>query len=489
MATILCQGPGVMQTDLSLSAEPWSTCLRLFALFPITVVLLLCSQAFAEVEFGVDIDLGVIRSNNILLAPDGEEQSETVYTIAPQFYLTSDDDRFQANIRYLPQAFIYSEFEDADEVFHTLDASLTTVLVRDKFFLALDATNFQSVVTPDARVPSSNLPISGNRTDARVLRARPYWQQRLGQADLLIEAAYTDFEYDDSQYQSSNARDGYLQLGNIQRQQGFAWQIDYRYRRTEYEISAPWEFQRAALNLGAWINGSTRLFVAGGAETSFDDVLSSNMDADFWEAGFQYAPNQRLNLEVAAGDRSYGTSFRGNFSYQLKRGEFALTYNEGPANRSELLTDRGPITSSDNLDGLLDRAGESDRFVRKRGEFRANAELSKSDLTVRIFSETRELRSTAEGDILGDEELSGAAVSWSWRFGNKTTLGVGADFARRNQSGFDDELRRAEINFNYQLTQKLGLRLEAARFDQKGKESSDLDYAENQYRLFLRTSF
>jgi len=478
-----------MQANLSSATELRSIRQRSLAILPAVFVLMACSQAFAEIDFGVDIDLGVIRSDNILIAPNGEEQSETVYTIAPEFYLTSDDDRFQADIRYRPEAYFYSEFEDADEVFHTLDASLTTALVREKFFLALNAVNFQSIVSPDARVPSSNLPITGNRTEARILEARPYWQQRLGQVDLLIEAAYTDFEYEDSRFQSSNARDGRLQLGNIQRQQGFAWQVDYSYRRTEYDISPPWEFQRAELNLGAWINAGTRLFVVGGVETPYDSFLEADMDADFWEAGFQYAPNQRLNLEIAAGDRSYGTSLRGDFSYQLRRGEVAITYDDSPTSRSELLMDRGPITSPDNLDGLLDRPGDSDRFIRKRGEFRANVELAKSDLTVRVFSERREQRTTAEGEILGDEELSGASIRWSMQLGSKTTFGIGADFTNRDQSGSDDELRRAQIDFGYQLTQKLSVRIEAAHFDQEEKDANDRDYTENQYRLFLRTSF
>jgi hypothetical protein len=442
----------------------------------------------AETDFGVDIDLGIMRSDNIFLATDGDEQSETIYTISPEFYLTSDDDRFQADLRYQPQALLYSEFDEADEVFHNLDASLTTTLVRERLFLTVNAANFQSISDPEERIPSGNLSLSGNRTESRVLQAMPYWQQKIGQADLLVQGSYTDLTYEDERFQSSNSLDGYLQLGNIERQQGFAWQLDYQYRRTEYEVSPPWDFQRAALNIGAWINATTRLFVAGGSETSFDNYLEPDMDSDFWEAGFQYAPNARINLELAAGDRSYGTSARGNFSYRLRRGELSFTYDEGPYNRSELMMNRHPLVSQDNLDGLLDRPGESDRFVRKRGEFHANVELTKSNLSLRIFSESREERTTAIGEPLGDEELTGAAVSWNWRFGSKTTLGIGADIADRNYSGFDDEFRRARIDLQYQITEKLSLRAEAARFDREGQQSSGNDYTENQYRLFFRTS-
>jgi uncharacterized protein (PEP-CTERM system associated) len=131
--------------------------------------------AIAETDFGVDIDLGIMRSDNIFLATDGDEQSETIYTISPEFYLTSDDDRFQADLRYQPQALLYSEFDEADEVFHNLDASLTTTLVRERLFLTVNAANFQSISDPEERIPSGNLSLSGNRTESRVLQAMPYW--------------------------------------------------------------------------------------------------------------------------------------------------------------------------------------------------------------------------------------------------------------------------------------------------------------------------
>ena len=113
----------------------------------------------------------------------------------------------------------------------------------------------------------------------------------------------------------------------------------------------------------------------------------------------------------------------------------------------------------------------------------------KANLTLRIFSENREERTTATGEGLEDEELTGAAISWNWRFGSKTTLGLGADIADRDESDLDDELRRVRVDLEYQMTEKLSLRAEAARFEQKGQQSSERDYTENQYRLFLRTSF
>ena len=440
-------------------------------------------------DYGVDAELGFIHTDNVFLAEDGMESSENVFTIKPEFWLQSDTDRVQANLRYRPQAYFYSDNSDADEVFHTVDASLTNTLVRDRLFLYLSAVNYQSIETPEGRFPTSNLPISGNRVDSRTLAARPYWRQRVGQADLRAEVGYYDLEYDDSQYQGSTQKLANLNINNFERQQGLAWGLDYNFRRMEYELSTPWEFQRASLNLGFWVTATTRIFGVGGAETSYANLFDSNMDEDFWEAGIQYKPNQRMDFEFAAGERSYGSSFRGRFTYALRRGDISLRYTEGPSTRGELGFERRPIRDTDNLDGILDQPGEDDRFIRRRGEFNANIELNKSKLTLRIFSERRDLRTGADGEALADEELSGAAVRWSWDFGTKTTLGIGADVSKRDQQTRADDLMRARVDLSYQLSPKTSIRGEAAHSAQDGGASSTFDYDENQLRLILRTEF
>lgn len=307
---------------------------------------------------------------------------------------------------------------------------------------------------------------------------------------MLVEGSYLELKYDDADaYQGSDERSGRLRIDNIERQQGLAWGIDYHYRRVEYDVSTPWEFQRAALDLGYWINGSTRIFAVGGAETDIDDIFEANLDADFWEAGFQYKPSQRMNLELAAGNRSYGTSFRGDFSYTLRRGEVSLTYSEVPSNRSEDAFTGRPILDTDDLDNLLDQAGASDRYLRRRGEFRIAIDLAKSNLTLRVFSERHDERTTADGAPLAEEDLSGVALRWNWNFGTRTSLGISGDFSDRDQSGIKDEIGRAQIDLIYDITQKMNIRLEALHSTQDGKDTNQSDYDENQVRLLLRTEF
>jgi hypothetical protein len=174
----------------------------------------------------------------------------------------------------------------------------------------------------------------------------------------------------------------------------------------------------------------------------------------------------------------------------MRRGEFSILYSEGPANRSEIVFDRRPITQSNGVDGILDEPGESDRFVQKRGEILWTMNLSKSELSLRVFSESREFRTTAEGDPLDDEEYRGISFRWRWRFGTRTSLGIWADFADRNRAEIDDKVGRYLLDISYEINRSISVRVEGVRSWQEDSGGRGTpEYTENQIRLYLRASF
>lgn len=447
-------------------------------------------------DFNTVVDLGINYSDNLRLAPEGQEESDFIYTIAPTFRLSTEGDRLTADISYRPQAVFYDTAPEADSVFHVVDATTTTALVRNALFLDATATNFQSIVSPDARVPTGNLPISGNRIDTRIITVRPYWEQSLGFADVLAEVTYVDTSYDDVDttpsglsVQGNNERRALFDLNNHSQQQGIAWGLGYQYRRLEYDDSIPWDYQQASANLGYWVGGNIRLFVTGGVETAFDNFVDSNLDDGFWEAGLQYRPNQRLDVELAVGERGYGDSYRGRLSYQLRRGQTTLSYTEEPASLGDSLTNRRPLIDSDNLDDFFNRPGASDRFIRKRGDWTTTFSLAKSELSLRLFFEERFENTTATGQELTDEEQRGAALRWSWRFGSRSTLGFVTDYSKREIASGDSTLLRLAVDYAYQISERLSVVVQAQRSDEDSSGGPDDGYVENQYRLSLRAGF
>ena len=465
---------------------------RILGILGVFGILANCQVSFAQWEFDVTVDLGIVYTDNLRLAADGLEESEVVYVVSPTFTLSNEGDRLDADIRYRPEAFFYSDAPESDAVFHTADVSLTATLLRDALFVYVSGARFQTTGSPEAGFQNTNLAISGNRVDSTILQFRPYWKQNLGFADVLAEITYTDSSYSEGELsqigviQDNTERRGRFSLNNHSNQEGVAWGLNYDYRRIEYDQALPFEYQTASADLGYWLNGVTRVFVMGGIETPFDSYFDPSMEDDFWETGFQYTPNQRLDIELAAGQRSYGDTYRARVSYQLRRGQTTLTYDDGAATRGDIGLNRRPILDTDNLDGLLDRPGDSDRFVRKRGEWQTTVELAKSDLSFRVFSEKRVRRTTDVGDALEDEQLGGVAFRWAWRLGVNSTVGLNADFGRREIETEDSDLRRIAIDYAFRFSQRLSMVLQAQQTEESGGVSFARDYTENQYRLNLR---
>lgn len=446
-------------------------------------------------ELATDIEIGLIYTDNLNLEADGDEDGSAVYLLSPTFTLSTDGDRLDANIRYRPEAYFYEEAPDSDQVFHILDADMTATLVRDAFFVSALATNFQSIVTPDDRIPTTNIPLTGNRLDTRLYEIRPYWDQDLGFARVLAEVAFADTRFDEFDTtlnpfaQDNTRRTSNFNLNNHAKQQGVAWGVNYQYRRLDYEQSVPWDYQRAGIDLGFWSSSSLRVFGSYGAETAFDNFFEPDMDDEFWEIGFQYAPNQRLNLTIAGGERTFGESYRVDFSYQLRRGQTELSYSEQPASRGDTFFGIQPLVGGDNLDTFLNRPAGSDRFVRRRGDWTTTVKLAKTDVSLRFFYENRDLRTTAEGVPLNDEVFSGAALRFDWRLGSKSTMGAGVDFTERETITLDSSITRVFADYGYQISEVFSINALVQRSDESGSGFFNRSYVENQFRLTFRASF
>lgn len=470
-----------------------------FAISSLAVIGLALSQdaSSAPWDFSGDVEVGVIYTDNLRLAPSGSEVDEMIYRVSPAIRATTEGDRLTANLAYSAEALFYDDTEDVDDIFHVLDASFTTAVVRNALFFYGSAINYQTFASADGGFPTTNVPLTSNRVDSRELEARPYWQQDLGFADVLVELSYVDTDFDEVSTDFGDdltAQDNVLQrssfsLHNHEQEQGIAWGLGYEYTRVEYEDAIPWDYQKASADLGFWVNGTMRIFGGGGLESSFDNIFDPALEDEFWEVGFQLRPNQRMDLEVAAGERTFGNSARVQLSYRHRRGNTFITYTERPSTRGGLGSGQRPLVGFGALDGLLNRPGDTDRFIQKRGEWQTSIELAKTSLTVRAFVEQREQRTSADGIPLEEEDLTGASIDWSWRLSNKSQVGLTLDYSTRETNSLDLELGTALASYVYQFTQRLGIVLAVQHSQEDNDLSREGGYVENQYQVLLRTSF
>lgn len=441
----------------------------------------------AEWDMDASIGAGAIWSSNITLERDGAEIEDVVYTVSPQIILMTDGPRLRANLRYRADAFFYDDFSDFNDVFNVLDAEGTSALVEDALFLYLSAVNFQSSSSTEDNFPTTNLPITDNRADQTILTARPYWDQDLGFARVFAEYSYTDVNYDLSGTENSVEQRSRFQLDNLDDLEGVTWSLNYDHARVEYDTSPPWEFQSATAELGYWFGQDIRLFGRGGVETPYNSFLDPAMEESLWEAGFEYRSGSRAYLLLAAGERSFGETYRGEFDYTLRRGRLNVSHTEGPVTRAQQGFEFRPLNDQDNLDDFLSRTGESDRYVRKRSDLSLVLELARTDVSVRLFYESRTDRFTADGQPREEERYGGGSLRFDWEVGTRGEIGLAGDFGRREFSSRQEDISRYLVSYTYNFSPRFNVVLSAQRSEERPDDpAAGNNYEEDQLGLIFR---
>jgi hypothetical protein len=469
-------------------------------LVPCLSLLLLTGEAFAQgFDFGGTIKVGASKTDNIFLVPAPDETDETIFQVIPSLNLEYENQRVNAVIRYQFDWYKYAELDRTDE-YHRYDVSLTGELVDETLFLEVGATRSQSVVDPDGVIPPGNLPISENLTDRDEYYVNPRFEKTFGRSvTATADYRYADVQYDDSDFvdeqfiQVNTNENASFELENYKRGQGLTWAASYNWEETEYEFSLPWEYRQARAELGFWASGTTRLFASGGKESAWDDPIDRSLQDTFWEAGFAYQNGDRMGAEFAAGERSFGSSWRGELDFSFQRGELSFSYAEVPTTVGWDRYSPGSFAEIEDEEpvDLLAQPGNAERYISKRGQASLNLNFRRTELGFVIFDEERIGRQRADGTPLEDETQSGASASFTWQAGARTEISArGSIYERDSEAAAETEYIGATMSANYRVGSSVFLTLS---YDYSKQESVDpttgLDYVARFVSFFVSYQF
>ena len=450
------------------------------------VVFLLLSASAAHAQFTPEITAGITHTDNVALETENED-SELIYSLEPSFGFLKESDRVTANVDYRAQALRYRDLSET-EVYHQYDANLRAALVPETFFFEIGGSRSQSIVDPDQTIPLSNLPISGNRQDRDEYYAGPSFQYAFGN-NIAAQGAYrhTWLEYSEVEERGNQQGTANFSLDNYRNERGFAWALRYDWQRAEYELGIPWEYQQATAELGFWVSGNTRLFGAGGQESAWDQPLDPKMEDGFWEAGVSHQVGERLSAEFAVGERTFGSSWRGDLDFQFRHGSTSLSYSEMPTTAGRTGFGFGAFDPPVNPDDLLTRPGSTERFILKRLQWTLNVDLRRSGLSLYLYDSDRTDRTEADGTPLADEAQRGANLELRYRLGPRTDLRAGGSWLeRKRQDSGTSELMRASFGADYRLGQYTTLALTYAYTEEDGESLVTFrDYVANTVSLYV----
>ncbi|MCB1820122.1 MAG: TIGR03016 family PEP-CTERM system-associated outer membrane protein [Candidatus Competibacteraceae bacterium] len=182
------------------------------------------------------LSVGTTYSDNIQLAPSGEEEGDTVLQVDPGISVRKQGGRLSLRLDYTAQGLFYADHRDADQINNNLLAFGTAKLYQNNLFLDAYGSVYQVPVVSSGRVdvgslgsdggalsglglfnnitlnvlPSasgvldpigifSNIALTDNQTTQSTFGVSPYWRQNLGGwVKALLRYRYENISYSGS---------------------------------------------------------------------------------------------------------------------------------------------------------------------------------------------------------------------------------------------------------------------------------------------------
>ncbi len=470
----------------------------------------------AQTEFGANVGLRLVHSDNVNLAVEGLEESARVSEVTAGFDFSRSQSRMEAGVSYQAQGFYFDDIEDADQVLHQLSADAEFELAEERLFFDTFALHDQTVVDPAGDIPFNNLVRTNNRTDVKILGAGPRLSLDIGsRIEGELSYTWTEQDYDDPDLLTGTEEATELTLGST-RQDGGTWAIAYDHQRYEYGSAddllplpggAPGlfqsldvEFETFEAELGYWVTPGLRLFTTQGLEQDYRDLdntgpfTSTGLDLHYWYVGIEWQPNERNTLTVESGQRSFDRAYSLEWNRDMRAGGIAVTYIEEPNTfaRGQLQGARisrqfSPINS---LDGPIGNR----LFLQKRVDVTFSLEGTRNSTGIRFFRDRR-FDIVAIANNLGSdaiEDLRGTEVNFDHQFSTRLSLVATARLAERASSTLtvDDTIRYLTVELAYQLGQRTDLSFLASRQQRKTAAGSlGQNYTEDQISVQIQRRF
>ncbi len=472
--------------------EPRNHKLRGAAVFSSTALLVpLCAWS-ADWDFRPTLNAGAIYTDNVRLTDDSQADSAFVLQLAPGFSLERDDEDLNVGVNYTLQGLLYSGTDDdSTEVFHSLDAQVSSKLITDAIRIDASGGIFQQVVDPTVSFSNNNLQLTDNRTDGTDINVAPSFRQNLGDfARVLMRYDYGQLNYDDARLLDATRQQFLFRVGNTETADvGLTWSLDYRFDRQEFDLSPEAEFASANLELGMWFTNNWRVFGVIGQESNFEQHRTrAELDEDTWSAGLNWRVGNRDDLQVSFGERVFGSTFNFRWLHQFEPFSLSLNYLETPTtnaaarfNRRTSVVDIGEIG--------LDDGNNTDVFLQERLTAEVQYTGNRSTATLAFTQENRSERVVDDGVVSDqDEDTLGVRASLNWQAGAKTNFGAALAWENSEfRSGADSDLVEVQVDAGYALGSRTDLRLELNHLRRDADARDEL--TENRVGLYLDRDF
>lgn len=309
----------------------------------ISGVLLAQATVAAEWETGAGVAVGAYYSDNICLAPSGE-QGKWVATARPDVSVQGRGARGNVS---LDAAAEYNSLGNSgvecttgqggnvtnrESVIPSVRFASDYELIDD--WLELQATAFagRNAINPFAPGGTDGFGDRDNSNITYRYEVGAVVQRRLAQAaDMRLSYTYDEQFNSVGQFGDSSEDRARFDLDTIPGSGRISAGVGANYSNVSYEESDNRsafdnELSSAEFRSGLQLATSWQVNALVGEEWNEFTSTSDDIDGSYWDVGVRWTPNSRIEVNVGSGERFFGSTPRADIRYRHKRSELSASY-------------------------------------------------------------------------------------------------------------------------------------------------------------------
>ncbi|MES2740008.1 MAG: TIGR03016 family PEP-CTERM system-associated outer membrane protein [Pseudomonadota bacterium] len=300
---------------------------------PLLLLLLLPTARGADWSIAPTLRLRESYSDNIALAPPGQNHAGLISEVAPGLVLAARGPRLDLQLAYSLARL--SNTRQPDATSHQLSAEARAQLLEDWLFLDARSSISERNVSAFGPQLADQLHRTPNQSSVGSTSLSPYLRHRwIGLAG--AELRYTHTRIDsDSALLGSRADQVQCELTGERPAGSWNWRAHYERRRGEDGSRAPQVSQRATLTLSYPVSASLGLFGTIGHEAqgyrdeqAGQGVAGESPQGRSWSLGAGWYPSARTSLVVSGGKRFFGNTYSADATYRSRQTSWSFGYHE-----------------------------------------------------------------------------------------------------------------------------------------------------------------
>lgn len=467
-----------------------------------------------------------VFSDNINLAPQGEEQSAWVTAITPGFFVNGQSARYRMNLVYRLQSVYNAGGNSGIDLNNQLQFNTNYIISPGRLFLDSRSSISQQNIS-NSRIVSDNFTgDSSNTSTISTFGISPYWTPRFGSyAYGIARATYDRVSSSRGELSDTDSFSQNVLLNSGSYFSKVGWRLSFNNRVNQNSSGEDITFQDSNALLRYNLSRKFSLIAQGGhSNNDFQSSTDFNNNGFYYNFGGQWRPSQRFSVSAGYGNNSYvtvyfspfqrlqttvtyrnndvgtntGDVWQGNLRYFTPRSVWNLTYNEDTTTVQQVLLEQQIIPFEDEFGDVIDDPTDprfdpsqiislptltDDVFVRRRGDLSYAFRTGKSVWSANVYTERRTFQLSQEKD-----EVYGISGTWMWRMMPLTNTFLRSSYQITDTDFSKDN--RFDVSFRVQrsIMRQLNGNIEY-RYINQSSDNNINQYDENRITLNVMAFF